>query len=124
MKALRNARARLIAEEIKIKIITLAKELKKTHKVTQEDDISPSGENGQHDEADMFNAVQVLIEDVAAKTGKTVAHFTEYFTAKTKKQGNEWVRVEKGVDDLRDYKGDMNKLYEKIKKYYEKVVTN
>ena len=41
MKALRNARLRLLSEEIKTKIILFAKENKKTREVVPEDDTSP-----------------------------------------------------------------------------------
>jgi len=50
MKAVRNARMRLLSEEIKTKIILLAKENSKTRQVTPDDDVPPNGENGQHDE--------------------------------------------------------------------------
>ncbi len=121
MKALRNARMRLLSEEIKTKIILFAKESKKTREVVPDDDV---GGNGNLSGTDLFNSVQVLVEDIATKNNKTTGYYVEYFTAVNTKKDGKWVKEKEGVTDLKDYHGDLNKLYEKVKKYYEKMGSN
>jgi len=51
MKALRNARLRLLSEEVKTKVITIAKESGKTREIKKEDDVSTDVETDKKSES-------------------------------------------------------------------------
>ncbi len=121
MKAFRNARSRLLSEETRAKIITLAKEVGKTREVKPEDDIPE--ENSQNtSDASSEGEINRMVYEIAQKQNKTPESILEGFTAPMQKDAaGKWHKTGGGVETLAQYRGDKNKLFEKISKYYSKA---